>query len=509
MSDGILALDQGTTGTKVHRLAGETDFVTLATFQHRQILPHPGWVEHDPEELLAHLRAGLDAAASAAGPEAQAMGLANQGETVIAWDRASGHPLANAIVWQDARTHEVVDRLKAEGVEAETLARAGLPLDPYFSATKLRWLLDNAEGARGLLAAGRLCLGTSDAFFLHHLTGRECTDVTTASRTSLMNLETLDWDPELCRIFGVPVEALPPIGPTAGPIGLVQVGARAVPLTASVVDQQAALHGHLCHRPGQAKVTFGTGAFALTLTGAHPIRDAASGLLPTVAWARAGQAPSYALDGGVYNAASALNWARGLGLFDSFADIASFTGPSAIERGLVFVPALSGLGGPHWDRSASGLWLGLGLETDRRDLVRAVLEGIALRTAELLAAMGRLVSLEGPVSIDGGLAANPYFQAFLARALGRPVAVPATVELTGLWHGAAGPLGGRGAGGSALGKPPPCRDGATPRPGAAQALRRCGDALPGLAIRQFHRRCHMACTSAWRTDPKCATVLKA
>jgi glycerol kinase len=174
-------------------------------------------------------------------------------------------------------------------------------------------------------------------------------------------------------------------------------------------------------------------------------------MLPTVAWARAGERASFALEGGVYNAASAVNWARGLGLFESFAEIGSFEGPSAIERGLVFVPALSGLGGPHWDRSAAGMWLGLGLETDRRDLVRAVLEGIALRTAELLAAMGRLVSLEGPVSIDGGLAANPYFQGFLARALGRPIAVPATVELTGFgtallarW-GAGGAVGVRSA----------------------------------------------------------------
>jgi len=454
MTDGVLALDQGTTGTKVHRLDGENDFVTLATFQHKQLLPQPGWVEHDPQELLAHLRAALDVAASAPGPEAAAIGLANQGETVIAWDRATGRPLANAIIWQDARTHDVVDRLKAEGVEAETLARAGLPLDPYFSATKLRWLLDHAEGARELLSAGRLCLGTSDAYFLHHLTGVTCTDVTTASRTSLMNLDTLDWDLELCQIFGVPVEALPPIFPTAGPIGSVQLGTRSVALTASVVDQQAALYGHLCHRPGQAKVTFGTGAFALSLTGATPIRDAASGLLPTVAWARAGERASFALDGGVYNAASAVNWARSLGLFENFTEIANFEGPSAIERGLVFVPALSGLGGPHWDRSAAGMWLGLGLETDRRDLVRAVLEGIALRTAELLSAMGRLVSLEGPVSIDGGLAANPYFQCFLARALGRPVAMPATVELTGFgtallarW-GAGGQVGAQSAVGS-------------------------------------------------------------
>jgi glycerol kinase len=427
MSGTILALDQGTTGTKVHALAEDGAFSTRASFTHRQILPRAGWVEHDPEELIAHLKQGLAYAG-----DAVALGIANQGETVVAWDAATGRPLANAIVWQDARTQDDVERLKAEGAEAETLARAGLPLDPYFSATKLRWLIDNAPDAKDLLAAGRLRLGTSDAFFLDRLAGTYATDVTTASRTSLMNLETRDWDPELCRIFRVPIEALPPIGPTAGAIAEIATGGRTIRVTASAVDQQAALHGHLCRRPGQAKVTFGTGAFALTLTGPAPLRDSASGLLPTVAWAVAGEAPVYALDGGVYNAASAVNWARGLGLFEGFDEIAEFDGPSAIERGLVFVPALSGLGGPHWDRSAAGLWLGMGLETDRRDLVRAMLEGIALRTAELLAAMGRLAPLDGPVSIDGGLSANPYFRRFLARALGRPLAIPATVELTGL-----------------------------------------------------------------------------
>jgi glycerol kinase len=427
MSGTVLALDQGTTGTKVHVLAEDGTFATRASFSHRQILPRAGWVEHDPEELVAHLKAGLAHAGDAA-----AAGIANQGETVVAWDAATGRPLANAIVWQDARTQNDVERLKAEGAEAETLARAGLPLDPYFSATKLRWLIDNAPEAKGLLAAGRLRLGTSDAFFLDRLAGTYATDVTTASRTSLMNLETRDWDPELCRIFRVPIEALPPIGPTAGAIAEIVVDGRALAITASAVDQQAALHGHLCRRPGQAKVTFGTGAFALTLTGPAPLRDTHSGLLPTVAWAIAGEAPVYALDGGVYNAASAVNWARGLGLFDDFAEIADFDGPSAIERGLVFVPALSGLGGPHWDRSAAGLWLGMGLKTDRRDLVRAVLEGIALRTAELLAAMGRLAPLDGPVSIDGGLSTNAYFRRFLASALGRPLAVPGNAELTGL-----------------------------------------------------------------------------
>jgi glycerol kinase len=425
----VLALDQGTTGTKAHRLVPGGAFAAVAAFEHRQIMPHAGWVEHDPEELLEHLRRCLEAAA----PERPAaIGLANQGETVVAWDRASGRPLANAIVWQDTRTQAAIERLRAAGAEAETRARAGLPLDPYFSAAKLRWLLDEVAEARPLLRAGRLGLGTSDSFFLDRLAGCYATDVTTASRTSLMSLASGDWDPELCRLFGVPVEALPPIRPTLAPFGAIAEGPlRGVPVAASAVDQQAALFGHGCHRPGRAKITFGTGAFALAVIG-EALPAATGGLLPTVAWQQPGRPPTYALDGGVYHAASAVNWARRLGLFRDFAEIDSFAGPSALESGLVFVPALSGLGAPHWDRSAAGLWIGLGQETGPLDLVRAVLEGVALRAAELVEAMAAIAALEDSVSIDGGLSRNGYFRRFLAAALGRTVVVPATAELTGL-----------------------------------------------------------------------------
>lgn len=431
----VLALDQGTSGTKAHRLVPGGGFAEVAVFEHRQILPRAGWVEHDPAELLGHLRQCLER--GAAGPERPAaIGLANQGETVVAWDRASGRPLANAIVWQDSRTLDAVERLRAAGAEAETRARAGLPLDPYFSAGKLRWLLDHADGAGALLRQGRLGLGTSDSFFLDRLLGRYVTDVTTASRTSLMSLATGDWDPELCRLFGVPVEALPPIAATLAPFGEIAGGALAgVPVTASAVDQQAALFGHGCHRPGRAKITFGTGAFALAVVGER-LPVVVAGLLPTVAWQRPGRPPTYALEGGVHHAASAVNWARRLGLFGAFAEIESFAGPSALESGLVFVPALSGLGAPHWDRSAAGLWIGFGPETGPRDLVRAVLEGVALRAAELIEAMAAATPLEpdvsAGVSIDGGLSRNGYFRGFLAAALGRTVVVPATAELTGL-----------------------------------------------------------------------------
>jgi glycerol kinase len=427
----VLALDQGTTGTKAHGLERGGAFTAVAAFEHRQILPRAGWVEHDAAELLEHLRRCLEQ--GAAEPQRPAaIGLANQGETVVAWDRATGRPLANAIVWQDTRTLDAVERLRAAGAETETRARAGLPLDPYFSAAKLRWLLDNVDGAPELLRAGRLGLGTSDSFFLDRLVGRYATDVTTASRTSLMNLATGDWDPELCRLFGVPIEALPPILPTLAPFGEIAEGAMAgVPVTASAVDQQAALFGHGCHRPGRAKITFGTGAFALAVIGER-LPASTGGLLPTVAWQRPGRPPTYALDGGVYHAASAVNWARRLGLFREFAEIDAFTGPSALESGLAFVPALSGLGAPHWDRSAAGLWIGLGQDTGPLELVRAVLEGVALRAAEVIAAMAGIAGLEGGVSIDGGLSRNGYFRGFLAAALGRALVVPATVELTGL-----------------------------------------------------------------------------
>lgn len=425
-SETVVAIDQGTTATKAHRLSADGRFETFASVEHRTTYPRSGWVEHDPTELLGNIVACLEQAGGAA-----AVGIANQGETVVAWDAETGRPIHHAIVWQDARTHATTERLKAEGAEALTLERAGLPLDPYFSASKLNWLIEHGDGAAGLLKQGRLRLGTSDAFFLERLTGRYATDVTTASRTSLMNLATCQWDPELCDLFGVPIEALPEILPTAGCFGEVRVNGRYLPVTASVVDQQAALFGHGCLRPGDVKITFGTGAFALAIVGATLQRDATGALLATIAWQTV-DGTTFALDGGIYNAASAVNWARSLGLFGDFAEIERFEGEPAIARGLAFVPSLSGLACPHWDRRAAGLWVGMGLETTRLDLVRAVLEGVALRSAEVLAAMDRLVPLAGAVSIDGGLSRNPYFCEFLAAALGREVTVPASAELTGL-----------------------------------------------------------------------------
>jgi glycerol kinase len=419
----VVAIDQGTTGTKAHRLRGDGTFETLAGFEHRQIYPRQGWVEHDPEELASHVEAALDHAGKAA-----AIGIANQGETVVAWDAETKRPIHNAIVWQDARTADVTERMKADGAEELTLNLAGLPLDPYFSATKLCWLLDNVPEAKTLRSAGRLRLGTSDSFFLDRLTGRFATDVTTASRTSLMNLETLQWDQRLADLFGVPIECLPEIRPTAS----LFAEARGIPVTASLVDQQAALFGHGCRRKGDAKITFGTGAFALAVAGATVPRDPDSGLEATIAW-QIGAAPcAYALQGGIYNAASAVNWARSLGLFAEYKEIDDFSGESAIARGLIFVPALSGLSCPYWDRRAAGLWLGMGLETTRADLMQALLEGVALLAEKVMAAINKLSPLAPVLSVDGGLTRNSYFTRFLADAMNKRVRVPSSAELTGL-----------------------------------------------------------------------------
>lgn len=419
----VLAIDQGTTGTKAFTLDQAGTFNKVAGFEHAQYYPQYGWVEHDAEELLAHVKGCITAAGAV-----DAIGIDNQGETLVAWDSATGKPCYRAIVWQDNRTGNVTETLKAAGGEDLTMSRAGLPLDPYFSASKMRWIIDHVDDARMLLNQGRLRLGTSDAFFLDRLTGIFATDVTTASRTSLMSLETLSWDEDLLKLFGVPIECLPDIRPTAGPIGM----HGTTPVMASLVDQQAALFGHGCEKVGDAKITFGTGAFALVISGSRRSPKNSSGLLDTVAWQLAGKQASFALDGGVYSAGAAVNWAKSLGLFSSYDEICNFAKPAALTRGIVFVPALSGLACPHWDRGASGLWIGLGLDTTKADMIQALLEGIALRTAEVVEAMNAIHPLGGSISIDGGLSKNPYFAQFLSNALRRVVTVASSADITAL-----------------------------------------------------------------------------
>lgn len=418
----VAAIDQGTTSTRV-LVCGEGEPRVAHQVEHRQLYEAQGRVEHDPAELVRNIEACLEAAG-----KVDAIGIDNQGESCLAWNAETKEPVSNVIVWQDSRTQDVVERMKADGLEAETLARAGLPLDVYFSASKLAWILDNIPQARTLAGEGKLRLGTTDAFFLDRLTGRCVTDVTTASRTSLMNLDRCEWDPTLCELFGVPPETLPEIVPTTGDFGVI----RGIPVTASVVDQQAALYGHGCRQAGDTKITFGTGAFVLAVTGEQPVRDNESGLLPTVAWQRNGEKPVYALDGGVSNAGSALAWLKSIGVIHSYDELSVFDNAPAIDRGVAFVPALSGLACPHWDRRAAGMWIGLTLDSTREDLAQAVLEGVALRTAEVVAAMTTVTPIRGTVSVDGGLTRSQYFLDFLADVLERGIDIPPWSELTAL-----------------------------------------------------------------------------
>lgn len=425
----ILAIDQGTTSTRALLVEADGSHRLLHAAEHRQIYPAAGHVEHDAAEILRDVAACLDAAGEAG--DVAAVGIDNQGETCLAWDADTGEPVGPCIVWQDDRTAAETARLAAEGCETLVRERAGLPLDPYFSASKLGWILREIPEARRLAGRGRLCLGTTDAFFRHRLTGRFETDVATASRTSLMNLDTCAWDADLCALFGVPVEALPAIGPSSGELGTVRCGGREAPLAASIVDQQAAVYGHGCRAPGEAKITCGTGAFMLAVTGSSRPR-ADTGALPTVLWQRAGEPPVYGLDGGVYSAAAAVNWARRIGLFEAFAEIDAFDRPPAITRGIAFVPALSGLACPHWDRAARGTFLGLSLDTERADMAQAVLEGIALRIAEVARGMAGATPLSAPVALDGGMSANAYFTQFLADALGLDLSVADVPDVTAL-----------------------------------------------------------------------------
>lgn len=418
----IAALDQGTTSTRVLVVDMEGRADIQLALRHQQHHPRPGWVEHDPLELLANLQRCLEATG-----RVDAIGLANQGESCLAWDAITGTPLSPVIVWQDNRTAAHIETLRAQGAETLTLERAGLPLDAYFSASKLAWILDNLPQAKAALDAGRLRLGTTDAYFLDRLAGVYATDITTASRTSLMNLATGQWDPQLCELFGVPLQVLPEIRATVGDFG--RIGQT--PISASVVDQQASLYGHGCRQPGDAKITFGTGAFALTVTGEQIIRAPEKGLLATVAWQADGQRV-YAMDGGVYDASAAVEWAGRLGLFTDFSELASFDQPPAISRDLAFVPALSGLACPHWDRSAGAVWIGMNAATSRQDLCQAVLEGVALRSAEVITAMDAHLNVTDCLSIDGGLARSPYFAQFLADILQRTIITQRFDELTAL-----------------------------------------------------------------------------
>ena len=439
MGTVILAIDQGTTGSTVALM--DTSGVVIASASHEfpQLFPQPGWVEHDPESIWQSVLKGVDKVfnESAVSPaDVITIGITNQRETAILWDRETGEALHNAIVWQCRRTTDVCQQLKEAGCESMVRERAGLVLDPYFSASKYRWLIDHAEVTEGDIDLGWVLAGTVDSYLLWRLTGGavHATDVSNAARTSLMNLETLAWDSSLCDLFGVPMRILPTIMPSStrfGVTGSVPGLPDGIPVSGIAGDQQAALFGQACFDAGDAKCTFGTGSFILMNTGELPVSSDA-GLLTTVAWQLDGSRPSYALEGGAFVCGAAVQWLRDqLGIINAAHEIEALAASVPDAGGVEFVPALTGLGAPHWDPDARGLLSGLTRGSGRGEIARATLDAMALQNADILKVMERESgqSMQS-LRVDGGASANNLLMQLQANYLDREIVRPELIETT-------------------------------------------------------------------------------
>jgi glycerol kinase len=430
----IAAIDQGTTSSRCMLFDAAGDIVALAQKEHRQIFPRPGWVEHDPEEIWANVEAvvaGALANAGATAADVAAVGITNQRETTVVWEKATGRPIANAIVWQDTRTDRLVAELGGEIGQDRFRAACGLPLATYFSGPKLRWLLDETPGARAAAERGELMFGTIDAWLIWKLTGRHVTDVTNASRTMLMNLASLDWDEALLAAIGAPRAMLPEIRPSAEVYGEARGALAGVPVAAALGDQQAALFGQTCFAPGEGKCTYGTGSFLLVNTGERPVASA-NGLLTTVGYQVAGAKPAFALEGSIAVTGSLVQWVRdNLGLIRQAAEIEALARTVDDNGGCYFVPAFAGLFAPYWRSDARGVIAGLTGYVTKGHIARAVLEAVAWQTREVVDAM--TADAGAPLTelkVDGGMTANALLMQIQADVLDVPVVRPAVTETT-------------------------------------------------------------------------------
>jgi len=434
----VLALDQGTTSSRAILFDEAGGPMAVAQREFRQIFPQAGWVEHDPREIFATQRDVAREALRKSGISAKdvlAVGITNQRETTIVWDRQTGEPIANAIVWQDRRTAELCKDLREVGAESLIRERTGLVIDPYFSGTKLAWLLDEIPGARERAARGELAFGTVDTWLVWQLTGNRThvTDVSNASRTLLFNIHTNEWDDELLRLLRVPRAILPEVHPSAHAFGMVPAAVFGEPLLIAGVagDQQAALFGQGCHTPGMAKNTYGTGCFMLLHTGDKVVQSA-NGLVATACAQTRGK--EYALEGSVFIAGAVVQWLRDqLGFFSSSSEVERLAS-EVLDSGDVFVvPAFTGLGAPYWDPNARGTIVGLTRGTTRAHIARAALESIAFQSAEVLEAMQKDSGEKlAELRVDGGASANDLLMQFQADLLGVPVVRPRVLETTAL-----------------------------------------------------------------------------
>ena len=441
----ILAIDQGTTGSTCLVIDETAQVVGRAYSEFPQYYPQPGWVEHDPDEIWeVTLQVARDAIKSAPGHQVVGIGITNQRETIVVWDRATGMPIGRAIVWQDRRTADMCRSMKEAGKEEWVRDRTGLVLDPYFSGTKIRWILDNVKDARARAEKGELAAGTIDCWLVWKLTGGavHATDPTNASRTLLYNIDALDWDDELCALFGVPRAMLPEVKPSSGIFGETDASlfdGKRIPIAGIAGDQQAALFGQGCTEEGEGKNTYGTGAFLLLNTGTSRVASK-HGLLTTVACGPKGE-PRYALEGSIFIAGAAVQWLRDEAKIIKSADQTEALARSVDSNaGVYFVPAFVGLGAPHWDPEARGMIVGLTRGTTHAHLARAALEAMAYATRDVLSAMISDSGMKAEeLYVDGGATANDWLMQFQADILDIPVMRPELVECTA--HGAAGLAG--------------------------------------------------------------------
>ena len=441
METYVAALDQGTTSSRAILFNRAGEIVARAQYPFRQIYPQPGWVEHDPMEIWATEKRALAEAVDSAHIDPKriaAVGITNQRETTILWDRATGQPVHNAIVWQCRRTAPICDRLTADGLGETVTEKTGLLIDAYFSGTKIKWLLDNVPGVRERAERGELCAGTVDSWLIWQLTGGRVhvTDYSNASRTMLFNIHTLQWDEDLCRALGIPMQLLPEPRPNSEPYGVIAEnipGLEAlagIPICGSAGDQPAALFGQACFTPGQAKNTYGTGCFTLMNVGGEPVRSKA-GLVTSVGWSVNGRT-TYALEGSVFNAGSTIQWLRDeLGLIETAPDCDRLAESVPDAEGVYIVPAFTGLGAPYWDMYARGAIVGLTRGTTKAHFARAVLDAIAFQVTDLVRAMNDdapcpLTTLR----VDGGASVSDILMQTQADLLRLPVDRPAQVETT-------------------------------------------------------------------------------
>ena len=430
----VAAIDQGTTSSRCIVFSASGDIAAVEQKEHRQIFPRPGWVEHDAEEIWANVTevvAGALAKLSIAASDLAAVGITNQRETTLLWDRASGKPIHNAIVWQDTRTDRLVRELGGAVGQDRFREACGLPLATYFSGPKIRWLLDSIDGARAAAERGEILFGTMDAWLIWKLTGRHVTDVTNASRTMLMNLKTLDWDDDLLDGVGVPRAMLPEIRPSSEVYAKATGVLDGVPVASALGDQQAALFGQTCFSPGEGKCTYGTGSFLLVNTGAKIVHSK-NGLLTTLGYQIGGEGPVYALEGSIAVTGALVQWVRdNLGLIASAPEIEALARSVDDNGGCYFVPAFSGLFAPYWRSDARGAIVGLTGYITKGHIARAVLEATAWQTREVVDAMVADSGVDlTTLKVDGGMTANDLLMQFQADVLNAPVVRPVVAETT-------------------------------------------------------------------------------